>query len=362
MHQATWASLFGLVVAVSPAAQAQVEADREIDPTQQATIELQQREDRQEAGEGFTLHGATYLQYNAPLYDMGGFDLSLTQLEVKYDGGSWGLYSTPRLKITNFAHVVDKGYLYFQQIYATVRHDLGEIKVGKVYGRFGRFWDYGFYGPLMANNDLKLTPDFGVSAEGAPNISGPLDLEYALQYFLMDGRAVSVNNASLFSFASARRRNVLTARAAPVWRFNSQTWTSIGVSAQRYDSSATDNHSVGRGAVDLNGQYGPASAFVEVGRQRGGDRVAGRNLLIASHTYLWTGAELRLGAVSMRYHFNTIQYDDKATTLERLHQPGIEVAVNDNMGVMGEMVLWTTTNAATGRGEQAFYVIANGRF
>ncbi|HET6344773.1 MAG TPA: hypothetical protein VFH51_07560, partial [Myxococcota bacterium] len=134
------------------------------------------------------------------------------------------------------------------------------------------------------------------------------------------------------------------------------------VSAQRYDSSATDKHPVGRGAVDLNGQYGPVSAFVEVGRQRGGDRVAAHDLVIASHTYLWTGAELRLGAVSIRYHFNTIQYDDTASTREHLHQPGIEVAVNDNMGVMGEMVLWTTNNAATGRGEQAFYVIANGKF
>lgn len=337
----------------------------QVDPTQEATIEIEQTKEREE-GTGLSVHGVGYLQYFAPFTEPSSVNLFLGQLETQWTNGLLGFYSTFRAKIGDLGKPVDKGYLYFQQAYGFLRHDYGDIKVGKIYSKFGRLWDYGFYGPLVANNDLKLQPDIGISFEGAPPLAGPVDLEYAMQYFPVDGRSFSVNNRQVFSGDNVRRRNLVVMRAAPTLHFSADTSAAVGVSGERYESMKTDGHQVLRGAIDVNVNIGPVTAFVETGRQDGADIVVAKNKRVGSHDYVWTGVQLKLDPVDIRYHFNAVRYQNAARTVEYLHQPGIEVAVTENLSMMGEMVMWTSASSASpgprADVEKSFYLIAAGKF
>lgn len=344
-------------------ARAQQVADTAVvaDPTQEATLELQQHKEREE-GTGASVHGVGYLQYFMPYGEANSVNLFLGILETQWTNGTFGVYSAARVKVTDAGRPDSKGYLFFQQAYGFWRHDFGDIKVGKVYSRFGRLWDYGFYGPLQAVNDLKLQPELGISAEGLATLAGPVDIEYAAQYFAADGKTFALANDDFFSAKGMRRRNLVVGRVAPIYRFDSQTSVGFGLSGQRFESVHTDGHQVLRGAVDVDAKYGPFGAFAEAGRQAGGDRVTSQNKLIASHNYVWTGASIKLLPATLRYHFNATHYEDGARTVEYLHQPGLEMALNDYATLMAEAALWTSSDPTKGTREKSLYLIAAGKF
>lgn len=329
-----------------------------VDPTQATTLEAQEAKEEAKEGKGLSLKGVGYLSYVAPFDAMGGFNLLLLQAELRYDWARWGLYATPRIKINDPGQEDADSYIYVQQAFAFWRHNYGEIKLGKVYARFGRFWDYGFYGPLVANNDLKLTPDMGISAEGAPELAKDWFFEYALQYYAFDGHAWSLANASPFSFNRVRRTNIVVARVAPAWHISPLWRIALGASGGRFDAAFSDNHQVIRGAFDADVQVGPVAAFVEVGKQNGTDVVLVSNLEVPGFSYVWTGIQVELDRVSVRYHYNGIRYIDD--TVEALHQPGIQVKIADFFTLMGEFALWNTSQPISGRGEKSFYLIAMG--
>lgn len=341
-------------------AQVLASLQEQADPTQGATLDIQQDRERSQ-GSGLTLHGVGYLSYFAPFGEANSVNLVMGQLETQWTNGTFGVYNTLRARVTDIQDPIRYGYISFQQAYGFWRHAFGDVKVGKVYSRFGRTWDYGFYGPLVANNDMKLQPNLGISAEGAPSITSALDLEYALQYFAVDGKTFALNNRQPFSLDGMRRRNLVVARVAPTYHMGHDSWLGVGVSGERFDSMRTDGHQVVRGAVDVDAAYGPLLAFVEVGRQGAADVVASKNERVLAHDYVWTGAELKMDGVNVRYHFNALRYDDGARSVEYLHQPGIEVAVNEHMALMGELVLWTSPNSTKPEREKSFYLVVTGK-
>jgi hypothetical protein len=354
---------FTLVLALLWASSALAQSEghleaKEADPTQATTLDIQKQGEAAKQGLGVTAHGVAYLSYVAPFDKMGGPNLLLLQGELRYDAETWGMYFTPRLKMNNPGEQTADSYIFFQQAYAFAHIPWGEVKLGKVYGRFGRFWDYGFYGPLLANDDLKLAPDLGVSMEGSPSIAQDWTLEYAVQYFAIDGRSWALGNASPVSLNRVRRTNIVTLRAAPTYHLTELMYGSVGLSAGRFNAYYSDNHQVLRGAVDLDVNVGPVSAFLELGRQDGVDIVTLGNLQVPSFDYVWTGIQVRYERVNARYHYNAIRYDNGDT--ESLHQPGVEVKITDNFSLMGEVAVWVTNNPTLGRGEKSFYLIAMG--
>jgi hypothetical protein len=89
--------------------------------------------------------------------------------------------------------------LWFQELYASVQPQADwQVKLGKVYRRFGLFWDDSFFGNVHYYDGHKLNPDYGASLEGKRALpgAGRLSLSYTAQYFLQsDGINGSINYA-----------------------------------------------------------------------------------------------------------------------------------------------------------------------
>ena len=341
-------------------------AELEADPSVAPSVEVEQELDAEAAragDEGFSVHGLSYLIFAVPVDgNKPGLNLFLAQGELRFSNGILGAYATPRLRVapTGDAQNVQT-YLLLQQAYGFVKHDYGEVKVGKVYQHFGRLWDYGVYGPLLANDDLKLQPDLGLSAEGAPEVLPQLNLEYAAQYFPVDGRSFSLRNDRMFSGANVRRRNIVVLRMAPTYHFNDRASLAVGTSGSSF-GTVYDKHGVLRGAVDAELSYGPFNAFAEVGRQTAGD-VASGNGTVGAHTYVWAGAGYKNSWVHLRYHHNVVFYDQGVADV--LYQPGAEFLITENWGAMVEAAFWNSTaqgSATPHKGEKTVYLIASARF
>lgn len=310
---------------------------------------------------GFELHGLAVLQYRQDFKHLGSFESVMLQLAGTYEINHVGVYLQPRLRMVHLGNPVQDASMWLHQGYGFYRHPWGEVKVGKIMTQFGRAWDYGFIGPLMANNDQKLIPDIGVAFEGDLSITDTVSLPYALQYSPIDGRALSMRNASPVALNRVRREHTLTARLAPVFQPKTFSVFSIAMSGQHYRASQAQQKSVWRAAADLDAHYKQISAFAEIGEQWGRDRVVLSDQSIGSHKYLWTGTEYALGPIAVHYHFNWIHYTD-TPGYELMQQPGITWSPSSNYDVMVDMAFWTTSQPMPERGEMSLYVFASGSF
>jgi hypothetical protein len=316
---------------------------------------------------GLTLHGTGFLSFRTGAADMDtGINLALTQLEVRYVQGPFGLYATPRVRIQPVGTAHDRGDVFFQQAYGYFRHRYGDIKLGKIHQRFGRLWDFGTYGPLLAAYDMTLQPDLGLAFEGAPPLTDRWNLDYSVQYFPIDGRSAAVRNSRFFATQNIRRKNIVVAHVAPNYRFNAQSIGSAGLSGSTFEVRGTQPTRVTRAALDVDYIYGPLNAFLEVGHQQGTDIVIPTQGLNPSNTFFWTGVQYAQPRFNVRYHFSLTHFDRPVGRTEVLHQPGAEYIVNPNLSMIVEGAIWTTSDFSDanqmGYKERSVYLVANGKF
>jgi hypothetical protein len=302
------------------------------------------------------------LMFRQTFVQRGNFESFMLQLEAEHERKHWGLYAMPRLRVTDFQKIFAGSVLMLHQAYLFGKLPVGQIKLGKVMSAFGRTWDYGMFGPLVTNNDVKMIPDVGLSLEAKHTIAGPWKVDYTLQYAPIDGRAVSIGHGS-FVRVHTRRQHIATARLAPIWQPAPHTQVSLGLSAQRYNAVQVGYAQVLRGAADIEGAWRALSAFAELGHQRGDDRVVQKDMLVHSHTYVWSGVQWAAGPVSVRYHYNYVRYHDAARTTEQLHQPGVGyTSPKQHLQVAAELVFWASSPVLPDRGDKVLNIIMGGNF
>lgn len=267
----------------------------------------------------------------------------------------------PRLRIDDFTDVQKSTSLFFQQAFVSLKGENMALKIGKVLGQFGRIWDYGLYGPLLANTDVKLTPDLGLSLEASHDLRGTFKLFWAAQFFVADGKALSTGNAEFFTWKYARRRNITAVRVQPSIAL-ADGRLSVAVSGQHFQSVRKHMAHVWRTAVDIDFSRQGFDAFVEVGHQFGKDVPSTDRDEIGSHGYVWAGAQKAIGPVLLRHHVNLVLYPSDGTVLDVLHQPGAEWLVASNFSLIAEAAFWHNAPNVRGRGERTLFVVALGKF
>jgi hypothetical protein len=298
------------------------------------------------------LHGAALLWYYQPFLEGADnhFDIFFAQVTTDWHMGDFGLFVNPRFRNTRFRSFFDSN-IWVQEAYAYWKGPRVTLKAGKVNSRFGRFWDGSFYGQLPYFDGLKLSPEHGLSAEETVPITESLEVEYAAQFFAVDGQTNgSLNRGhpddgpdTLFT-PGARKRNMMVARLAPVYEVG-KLIAQLGLSGQRFEVDwpvGMKDGMVNRFGVDLTAAYGPASVFGEYSVQDGKHVLSHPLSGLASeetHT-LWAGAQFDIWKLALRYTMSRADYRDLRVT-ELIHQPGIVFAIHPNLSLYLEYVLWT---------------------
>ena len=325
---------------------------------------------------GIHVGGMGLLSAAGTLLGDADFDTLILQGEFRWTDNVWGVTAMPRMRVKPLGTFSDHASLFFQQLYGSYKANDGlEIKAGQVYQHFGRFWDFGVYGPLVANTDLKLRPDVGLSLEGAPQVADNLALEYALQYFAFDGKAIALSNNHFIDRSTMRHRNMLVLRIVPTLELDRTSTVAMGFSGKRFTSYGSDplGHQVLVGAVDLSVTTGPAAAFVEAGVQKGASAALASPKTnfsttgtIDPYSYLWAGAQYHIKPFDLRFNINATFFQDAAKSVEVLYQPGVGYAYSENLDFSLEGAFWTSTNPLAranpiaGAMEMSIYLVALG--
>lgn len=309
------------------------------------------------------LHGGLYAWLYQPIAVpavQNNFDLYFVHLLLDAKVGELGLHFEPRFRDSKLVgRPFFESNIWIQEGYAFWKRDPVAVKLGKIYSRFGKFWDNSFYGNLSYFDGFKLAPEHGVSVEGSTTTSkvGP-KLDFAAQYFVIDG----LTNGSfrggdtLFDIGS-RRRNIAIARVEPVYQINETTSVSVGASGQYFQADLVDagTKDVYRVAAEATAKLGGLTIFAEYTYQHGqhvkdypvkpiaatATTAAIPGATSSNNHYLWTGAELKIDKFVARYNFSFVRYADVDID-ESMHQPGIGYAFFKNLSVLTEFALWRT--------------------
>ena len=339
---------------------------------------LEDEKTREEAAEmGAHVGVMSIFSSNLNLEGKAAIDMLLVQGELHWTDPKWRLVAHPRIKVRPVGTENDKPSVFFQEIYGSFRDGaLAELKVGKIYEQFGRMWDYGVYGPLVGNTDLKLRPDIGFSLEGAPNLQPNLTLAYALQYFIVDGQAIGVTPGWSLG-REARHTSIVVGRVAPTLNLDEMGKIGVGISGKRHTSYGSDpyGHQVLTVAADVSYNHGPLDTFFEVGHQHGSSAALASptnnysvNDSIDPYTYLWAGAAYDIASFNVRFNLSASFYRDAPGSVEMLYQPGIGYRIGDNreLEIAIEGAFLSSTNplaraeATPGWLERAVYLVAVG--
>jgi hypothetical protein len=308
--------------------------------------------------QGVTLGAGVLLWYYQPIHVPNTENsASVFWARLLLDGkwGAFGVHIEPRLRDSKLRPFYD-GPAWLEEAYGSV--DLGpvQLRVGKTYSRFGLFWYTSFYGNVQVYDGMKLDPDYGATLQG--DVGKPDDtfsLGWWAQYFLIDGGTnVSLQNRDTISYPGAHRRNQAIARIEPRLHVGSTT-IALGASGEylQADLPSIGPQNVWRVACDATVSVAGLTLRGEVDEQNGrsvtdfpvagvpatatAPAVPGQSS--ATTDYLLAGAEYTLGPVTAVYTVSLGSYRD-VSVKEWMHVPGISVAVNPNISLLGELVFW----------------------
>lgn len=296
----------------------------------------------------FDLHGGAYLWHYEPL--MAGAknntELYYAFLTIDAKEGDFGFHFEPHFRDTKLRPFFNSN-IWAQEAYVSWKApaELGVLKAGKEYSRFGHFWDGTFFGNQPYFDGLKLDPDMGLSLENTKSIDKKLDLEYDLQFFTVDGRTNgSLQDRDTISVAGARRRNMAVARIAPTYHFSDDTSLQLGGSYERFRAdfaTPTRDDTVTRIGVDSQLVAGPVSVFGEWSHQSG--RSVTDFPLTGSVSddidYVWCGVDYRWNKVTFRCAYSSAEYKDNHIK-EMEWVPAITWAASDHVSLLLEYDGW----------------------
>jgi len=305
----------------------------------------------------FTLHGGAYLWHYQPFVD--GVDentelyAAYFLLDVPWD--AFRFHFEPRFRNTKLRPFFESN-VWVQEVYLEWKPsgaDGPALKAGKLYSRFGRFWDGSFFGNVPYLDGLKLDPDYGVSLEGTQPLAGDVSHEYALQYFTVDGSTNgSLQDRDTLSIDGARQRRSTVARWAPRLALGEASSVAAGASGQVFQAdfpSGAEDDTVTRWGGDVELVHRDWTAFGELARQRG------RSVLdfplpgqsSDDVEYAWAGIEKRCGPLSVRYNFSSGKYRDQDVR-ETIHQPGLVYDLDEHVRLYLEFDYWDRSEPGAG--------------
>lgn len=327
----------------------------------------------------FKIAGGAILWYYQPLDSAGANNVDLFYANVIIDGkaGNFGLHVEPRFRGTKLRPFFD-GPTWIEEAYVYGKAGPVTIKTGKVYKQLGLFWDDSFYGSVLVYDGLKLSPDYGISAEGEYATDQRAGLRYYGQFFVVDGRTnVSLVGRDTISIPGAKRRNETVARVEPFIKFRDNGIVKVGLSAEYLQADLPEGkNNVFHVGADATVRVGPFGAWAEYLRQNG-KSVNGFPIAPAPATdtmpevpgeasgrnnYVLTGASYTVGPVTGRYNVSWGQYADLDIS-ETLHQPAVGWTVSPNLTLLAELVRWRR-KAPTGSSvvDDSLNVTVNGHF
>lgn len=234
--------------------------------------------------------------------------------------------------------------LWLWEAYGWADTDLGRLKAGKVWKRYGFDWDGCWFGTLAFYSGFKLDPDWGVSLENKTKTGEGGGLETFLQYFVTDDEVNgSASGADAESDPDAREKHTFVARGVWTTPLGDGAAFITGVSAMSGQTATHGTHDehILAGAFDATWVSGPARVFGEVNWEHG---VMNRAFALTggptdARVETILGATYQVGPVTLRAHWSSGRYQDPDGKTD-LYLVGTTVAVTKNVDVYLEYVRW----------------------
>jgi hypothetical protein len=274
-----------------------------------------------------------------------------------------------------------------------------QLKVGKAYNQFGRFWDNSFYGNIHLRDGLKLVPDWGLSFEGALTVPGPVSMKYFAQYFVVDGQTSTANNnrdtisivaPGTNNLVGGRKRDQFVFRIEPTYTVSPTVKFALGASFQHFTADFPDTASAvaiaaGRGVKDIDNKSGVTRYGFDVSGQilwfgfwAEYTKQSGRHTNAFPYapradnpatmeneardgsgsddvTYWLAGANFTWDRFTLQYNYNAATYANipvpgeanmRTKHKEWIHNPGLSVKISDQLRCLLEFPFWLRKPAA----------------
>jgi hypothetical protein len=260
---------------------------------------------------------------------------------------------------------------WFYELYVWGDTDLGRMKAGKIWKRFGLDWDGTFWGNVQYFDGYKLDPDWGLSWENTPQFGCGFKVDTFAQFFLHeDGVNGSLVGADSESAVGSDERNTGVIRVVPTWELGDKSTLAIGLSGLvgevHNEAFVGDSHTVSAIAADATYTKGNLKVFGEV-MQGYGDIHPARYVSGGPSTRVTdvlVGAHYTCGPVTYRISYSA-GFDDDPGGHQNLWVPGITVALTKNVDLYVEYVRWDVQGNAADEFiefEDGVQIVLNWRF
>lgn len=188
------------------------------------------------------------------------------------------------------------------------------LKFGKITRRFGIHSDRTLVGNVEEFNGLKYNRDLGLSVEGKPALGSDLKVDYALQYFPLDGgtNTAYIDRGTISVEGGGREKHIFNARIVPTLALSSATSLELGASAQDLEANLPEGpYRVRRVNAEATLQGSWAALYGEITRQWGRSTssypLPGGS---SDHLYVLAGVELKAKALSAHANYSAVRYLD----------------------------------------------------
>lgn len=266
-----------------------------------------------------------------PVYDPGG-------------GRKLGGHMELRLRETDtFRSFVDDP-VWTWELYGYIEdEELGTLKAGQLFSRFGIFWDGVFFGNAPYFDGLKLDADYGLSWEKTTEIHECLKVDSYVQFFFSEDQSNgSFGGADAESVAGYTEKNTGIVRLVPTWTRCDGSQIALGISfmaGQIESKIALPDEDVLAYGVDATYTKGPWKAFFEASRLHG---VRNPRSYVSGGpsdelVNLWTGVHFTRGAVTYRCSYSNSIYENPHA-VQNMLLAGVTVTLSKHLDFYFEYV------------------------
>lgn len=281
------------------------------------------------------------------------FEVYQASVGVTGKYGDFSVHVNPHFRDTKVREFYTSN-VWLQQAYGSYQSSGVKVSAGKIENQLSVLDDDSFYLNLPYFDGIKYESDYGLSVEGAHDLSEAWSLHYTGQYFVTDGHTNgSLRDRDTVWVDGGHRRHIAVARVDPGYRFSPTTSLRFGVAAQvaAVDLGSGANDPVLRLDGDFSFVTGPVRLFGEAIFQLGqtvtrypleakgnlSSRASSRNL------YAVAGGGVRIWRFYPRYSVSLAQYADVGVT-EMTHVPAVSFLAHEHMTLMLEYGYWPRYN------------------
>lgn len=270
-------------------------------------------------------------------------------VDPKYDlgeGRAIGAHVNYRLRDGDFFRSFFDSKFWSYELYGYYETpQLGKLKAGQVWKRFGLDWDGVFFGNVAYFDGFKLDPDYGVSWEKTTTINDKLKLDSFAQFFFHeDGVNGSFGGADAESVVGVNEENTGVVRLVPTWTLGEGETLALGVSGllgqinSRRRALIADQ-TVGAWAVDATYTRGKWKVFGEVLQSYGKINPARFTSGGPSNrlTDFLVGAHYTVGPVTYRTSYS-LGLDDNPSSEHNMLLAGATIKLTKNVDLYIEYI------------------------